>query len=199
MSEPSQGAPFTPDLVAQIRAGDERAFEALFREYYKPLRRYALTIVGSPDVAEDVVQTVFVRLWTGRHAWVLRSTLKGYLYSAVHHQAVQLLRQGRVRDRHVTAMLEGGQQLEASAPGSWPDGELAGQELSQVIQGAIDRLPPRTRQAFELSRFQRLSYEEIADVMGISVKTVGVHIGRALVQLRTTLLPYLATLVLLAL
>lgn len=199
MGEPSQAPHPDHDLVARIRAGDEAAFEALFREYYQPLRRYALTLVRRADVAEDIVQAVFLRLWTKRQEWVLRSSLKAYLFGAVHHRSLQLLRQERVRDRHVLAELGGGAEVEASPPESWPDSELAGQELGQVLQAAVDGLAPRTRQAFELRRYQQLSYEEIAAVMGISVKTVGVHIGRALVVLRKAVLGYLATQVLLLL
>jgi RNA polymerase sigma-70 factor (ECF subfamily) len=199
MAEPSPVQHSDPDLVARIRAGDERAFEALFREYYKPLRRYAITIVHRPDVAEDIVQAVFLSLWTGRHEWVLRSSLKAYLYSAVHHRALQLLRHERVRDRHVIAVLEGGDWTDASPPASGPDAQVADQELSQLLQSVIEGLAPRTRQAFELQRYHQLSYAEIAGVMGISVKTVGVHIGRALALLRKAMLPSLMLYVLVVL
>lgn len=199
MSDSRRGQPSSLDLVARIRTGDKDAFDALFREYFKPLRRYAITIVKCPTTAEDIVQTVFLRIWTGRETWALRTSVKAYLYSAVHHQAIQLLRQARVRDRHVMAVLSGDPEIEASEPESWPDSQVTVQELSELLQAALEKLPPRTRQAFELRRFQQLSYEEIATAMGISSSTVGVLIGRALVVLRKTLLPHLALWILVAL
>jgi RNA polymerase sigma-70 factor (ECF subfamily) len=98
----------------------------------------------------------------------------------------------------VIAVPDGGVELEASPDGGWPDGQLADRELHQVLEAALERLPTRTRQAFELCRFQQLSYKQTASAMGISVKTVGVHIGRALFALRKAVLPYLAGLILLA-
>lgn len=186
------------DVVTRIRNGDQAAFDALFRQYFKPLRRYALTMVHCGSTADDVVQAVFVRLWAGREAWSLRSTVKAYLYAAVHHEVIRLVRHDRVRHRHAEAVL-GRKGGEASSPTNWPDSELADRELHRVLKAALEQLPPRTRQAFELHRFQQLSYEEIATVMDISVKTVGVHIGRALVVMRKVLLPYLAALVLVSL
>lgn len=192
MSIPDDSVPPDQAWVARIRAGDESAFERLFREQYKALRRYAITLLHRDDVAEDVVQAVFLGMWARREELAVRSSLRAYLYAAVHHRAVQVLRQERVRDRHVVATLLPGPEVEASLPGQWPDGVLVGEELEGVLRAAIEALAPRTREAFELRRFQELSYEEIATVMGISVKTVGVHIGRALAELRKAVLAYLA-------
>src|ERR1043166_4031398 len=70
------------DLVARVRAGDEAAFEAMFRAYYDPLCHYVAAYLGSRDAAEDAVQGVFVRIWEDRTRWVVRD-LRHYLYAAV--------------------------------------------------------------------------------------------------------------------
>ncbi len=192
-STPAQDCPDRePNLVARIRAGDEIAFEALFREHYPALRRFAISILHRRDEAEDVVQAVFLGVWAGHETWEVRATVKAYLFAAVHHRALQLLRQERVRDRHATAVVTERSESDAFAPASGPDEHLVGQELEQALRDAVHHLAPRTRQAFELRRYERLSYAEIATAMGISEKTVGVHIGRALMLLRQALAAYLA-------
>src|SRR6266496_6273697 len=86
------------DLVARIRAGDEAAFEAMFRTYYDPLCRYVSACLGSRDAAEDAVQGVFVRIWEDRARWVV-SDVRHYLYAAVRRRAISQVRRIAVQRR----------------------------------------------------------------------------------------------------
>src|ERR1043166_6013197 len=86
------------DLVARVRAGDEAAFEAMFRAYYDPLCHYVAAYLGSRDAAEDAVQGVFVRIWEDRTRWVV-SDLRHYLYAAVRRRAISQVRRIAVRRR----------------------------------------------------------------------------------------------------
>ena len=170
-------------LVARIRAGDESAFEAMFRAYYDPLCRHVAAYLGSRDAAEDVVQGVFARIWEDRDRWVV-SDLGHYLYAAVRRRAISQVRRIAVRRRAAPLLAE-----VAGGAGAPPDAEFDAEELWRRLERAIDALPPRTRVAFVLSRREGLSYQQVAARMAISPKTVGVHIGRALAALRNTLPP----------
>ena len=177
-SAPSQ------DWVVRIRAGDEAAFEAMFRAHYDGLCRYVAAYLGSRDSAEDVVQGVFARIWEGRTHWVV-SDVQHYLYAAVRRGALSQFRRAAVRRRSAPLLdLEAGR-----VAAELPDAEFEAEELRQRLERALTALPPRTRAAFVLSRREGLSYAEVASRMAISPKTIGVHISRALTVLRKALLP----------
>jgi RNA polymerase sigma-70 factor (ECF subfamily) len=173
------------DLVARVRAGDEAAFEAMFRAYYDPLCRHVAPYLGSRDAAEDAVQGLFVRIWEDRARWVV-SDLGHYLYTAVRRRAISQVRRIGVQRRAAPLLV-----LEeiGGAGRALPDAEFDAEELWRRLERVLDTLPPRTRAAFVLSRREGLSYQQVAARMAISPKTVGVHIGRALAALRNTLPP----------
>jgi len=170
------------DWTERIRAGDQVAFEAMFRTHYDGLCRYVATYLGSRDAAEDVVQGVFARIWEDRTHWVV-SDLQHYLYTAVRRRAMSQFRRAAVRRRAAPLLA-----LEGTADAQ-PDAEFEAEELWQRLERALTALPPRTRAAFVLSRHEGLSYAEVASRMAISQKTIGVHISRALTMLRKALLP----------
>ena len=91
MTTPLPLSPLELDWVARIRAGDGAAFEAMFRQYYEPLLRFALTYLPVRESAEDLVQDVFYRIWEHRERWAVRTTLAAYLYAAVRHRALDSL------------------------------------------------------------------------------------------------------------
>jgi RNA polymerase sigma-70 factor (ECF subfamily) len=173
------------DWTERIRAGDEAAFEAMFRAHYDGLCRYVATYLGSRDTAEDVVQGVFARIWEDRLRWVV-GDLQPYLYAAVRRRAMSQFRRAAVRRRAVPLLA-----LEAAAgtAATLPDADFEAEELRHRLERALTALPPRTRAAFVLSRREGLSYAEVASRMAISQKTIGVHISRALTVLRKALLP----------
>jgi RNA polymerase sigma-19 factor, ECF subfamily len=185
------GTRSSPSLVSshewteRIRAGDEVAFEAMFRTHYDGLCRYVAAYLGSRDTAEDVVQGVFARIWEDRAHWVV-SDLQHYLYAAVRRRAMSQFRRAAVRRRAVPLLALEGAASTAAAP---PDADFEAEELRQRLERALTALPPRTRAAFVLSRHEGLSYAEVASRMAISQKTIGVHISRALTVLRRALLP----------
>ena len=181
-TRPSASRVPSHEWTDRIRAGDEAAFEAMFRTYYDGLCRYVATYLGSRDIAEDVVQGVFARIWEDRAHWMV-ADLQHYLYAAVRRRAMSQFRRAAVRRRAMPLLaLEGA----ANAPA---DADFEAEELRQRLERALSALPPRTRAAFVLSRTEGLSYAEVASRMAISPKTIGVHISRALTVLRKALLP----------
>lgn len=139
---------------------------------------------------EDLAQEVFVRFWEKRHSLQITSSLPGYLRRMAINEALGYLR----RNKLFTEELDPKTNTELS-----PDveGQLLHSELEQQIRDAIDQLPPRCRTVFQLSRFEELTYQEIADQLDISIKTVENQMGKALKVLREQLHQYLKVIVLL--
>ena len=167
------------DYVTRIRAGDYDAFVAVFRAYYGPAREFAGRLLRDEDAAEDVVQDVFFTIWRRRETWVVTSSLASYIYGAVRNRAVTQLRHRRVRAR-LEGFVRGA--LDRAVPR--PDADALAIDLDAVVRRAIDRLPRRCREVYELRWYHQLSYVEIAHMLSISVKTVEAHVAMALKVLR---------------
>jgi RNA polymerase sigma-70 factor (ECF subfamily) len=181
-------------LAARVRGGDTAAFEALFRRHYDGLFAFAERYLRSAEAAEDVTVDVFARVWERRAEWTLRGSPRAYLYSAVRNEALALLRRRRMVERaHADAVREDRRPGMGSAPAP-SDADAQANELAAAAEAAIAALPDRTQEAFVLLRQHGLSYAEIAATMEISVKTVEVHVSRALRALREHLAPFLAVL-----
>jgi RNA polymerase sigma-70 factor (ECF subfamily) len=149
------------------------SFDALVSAHYGRLWNFAYRFVGSRDVAEDIVQEVLTRIWQRHEAFDVREPLP-YLCQAVRNQATSYCRQQGVRNRWRDRAA-----LAESDPAAENGADLVAADLSDAVARAIQALPERCRLVFTMSREQDLSYAEIARVLGISVKTVETHMGRA--------------------
>ena len=171
-----------PSLIDRIRLGDRDAFEVVFRTYYAKLADYANGLVRGRDGAEDVVQEVFVALWTQRERLTTPDNLVGYLYRAVRNRSLNQL-------RHQRMVADWQTKQAAEEPNYSPpaDREAQSAEIAEAVRQAVSTLSPRCRQVFELSRDGGLTYPEIASTLGISIKTVETLMGRALKGVRIQL------------
>ena len=173
------------DLLERLRLGDAEAFETIFRSHYAPLVSAAAALTRDGATAEEIVQEVMLELWRRKAELVIDSSLRAYLFRATRNRALNQLRHERVvQDR---AMFAAG---ETSTPSS-ADATLTEHEIDAAVEHALTALPERCREVFELSRKHGLRYAEIADVLGISVKTVEAQMGKALRILRDKLSAWL--------
>src|SRR5688572_32952778 len=171
------------ELVRRIRAGDERALEAVFKAHYAGMASFVQRFVRSPDLAEELVQDVFLKLWSKREQLAEIETFRTYLFRAARNTALNYLRRAKLERRWREE-----QGTDDDPPTSFAaDEETVEQELAVAVQEAINRLPPRCREIFLLSRDGGLTYAEIARSLEISVKTVETQMGRALKSLRASL------------
>jgi RNA polymerase sigma-70 factor (ECF subfamily) len=175
------------ECVARIRLGDEGAFESLFHAYYPRLCDFVGTYVRSLDVAEELVQTVFLRIWEHRATWEPTAGVRAYLFAACRNQALGVLKHERVVARVAQHAAREGIPLGIAATQVGPDDELHASELAGALREVIDRLPERRRLVVILRWQQQMSHAEIARVLGISVKTVEVQLGRAFAFFRAQL------------
>jgi RNA polymerase sigma-70 factor (ECF subfamily) len=137
-----------------------------------------LKLSGDPELAEDVVQEVFIKLWESRTELRIKTSVKSYLFKACHNKFIE-----RIRASTKQASLLETLKWETLSKLQPEEGTGKIQKV-EIINTAIEQLSPKCREAFLLSRYNELKYKEIAEVMGISVKTVEIHISKALSQLR---------------
>ena len=173
------------DLQRRLRAGDEGAFDSVFRTHYPHLVRMGESIVHERALAEEVAQEVMLELWRRRDSLQVEQGFRAYLMRATRNRALNHVRHQQVVAREAAAA--------ALDPRSSPSGEdemLSG-ELELAIRDAIDKLPEKSREVFQLSREHGLKYIEIASALDISVKTVEKRMGIALAHLRDKLAAWL--------
>lgn len=173
------------DWCRRLRRGDRAAFRAVFEAMHDALFRYAARIVGS-SAARDVVQDVFAELWERRANLDPDRAPRALLYRMARNRAYNVQRHRRTRRTRSDAFAR-----DANA-GAAPLSEqrFDAQRLEERLRAWIDELPDRQREALHLSRFDGLTHDEVAAVMGIAPRTVNNHIVRALRQLRTRLSAY---------
>ncbi len=173
-------------LLRKIVGDDDRAaFAQLFELFYAPLCLSALKVVGSPDLAEEAVGDVFVKIWKNRSHLRIEVSLRAYLFRAVRNQSLDYLKKQPARTE-----AHDDPRLPLADPDASPEALLIHQELQRRIEAAVANLPPQCQQIFRLSREEGLKYQEIAQQLNLSIKTVETQMGRALQKLRRDLAAY---------
>jgi RNA polymerase sigma-70 factor (ECF subfamily) len=178
-------------VLEKFRQGNQSTFEMIFRAYYQPLCRYAFSFLNNKEEAEEVVQTVFVSVWEKRTALQIETSLKAYLYRMVRNSCLNVIKHEKVKLQHAAHEMYVGEVAAESVMQ-----KVQATELETKITQAIQALPEQCRLVFQLSRFEELKYQEIADQLQISVKTVENHMGKALKLMREQLKDYLPLLLL---
>jgi len=178
------------DSTSNIRSlsiQGEQAFEQLFKEHFKSLYAYAYTILKNEATAEEIVQNVFYKIWEKKVPDTIQTSLKAYLYKAVYHESLNYLKHQKIKAQYHTHVMHGSKDEADHTPSR----KVLVKELEEKLRQALNTLPPQCRTIFQMSRFDGLKYQEIADELGISIKTVENQMGKALKQLRVKLIDYL--------
>ncbi|MEO6733450.1 MAG: RNA polymerase sigma-70 factor [Ferruginibacter sp.] len=157
-------------------------FQQVFFEHYKPLCQYALTLTKDPHDCEDIVQEVLLRIWEKRQDLLDKKEIKFYLFTAVHNNCITS--QGKKR-KLFTVEYTGQEKISDSPVFSIE--KKAELDVNELVKEALDRLPPKCREVFVLSRLSNLTYHQIAALLGISVKTVENQMGKAIRMMRSFL------------
>lgn len=163
-------------------------YQTIFRRYYPSLIFYASRLVGEED-AEDVVQDVFVELWRRQNNIEIGTQIQAFLYRAVYTRALNVLKHRNVEDGYCAAMKEINQRR---AEFYQPDNNevirrIEDRELRKEIYNAINELPDKCKEVFKLSYLHDMKNKEIADTLGVSLRTVEAHMYKALKYLRSRL------------
>jgi len=165
---------------------DEAAFEQMFKTHFKRLHAYAFTILRDEIQAEEMVQQVFFKLWERNENLSLTGSVSSYLYRAVHNESLNYIKHQKVRSNHQLNVAYS-MKNEVEHPAK----KIMASELEKKIHSALNELPEQCRTIFQMSRFDELKYREIADKLGISIKTVESQMSKALRLLRVKLVDFL--------
>jgi RNA polymerase sigma-70 factor (ECF subfamily) len=173
-------------LIKGIEEGREDAYKQLFHQYYAQLVVFARKVVLDDDLARDLVQDVFVTFYEKRKDIKIHSSLKAHLYQSVRNRCLNQLKHSQIRRDHHSNIYQDKKQDEA-----FVEDKLQETELEQKIHNIVKELPGQCKRIFEMSRFEGITNQEIADKLELSKRTVETQISKALKVLRKHLTGYI--------
>lgn len=155
-------------LVRKIAMGDQKAFEQLYHLYYNRLCQFSFLFLHSKELSEEAVSDVFLNVWMKREQLSQVRNIRSYLYTAVHHQAIDYLRAKNTHPHDDINVYE----LEMESPEPLADDVMEHEQFRELLQQAFDELPERCRMIARMHYNDQLQYKEIAEILHISRKTV---------------------------
>ncbi len=177
-------------LFRRTQDGDEDSFEILFNYYYPRLCTFAAVFVKYPDVAEEIVQETFIRIWEKRTMISIRTTFKAYIYRSVHNNCINYLKWKKYLSEK-DEILRNEVQKQSELNTRNLDAEIIdiiiSEEFDNEFRKALKSLPAQCLEVFLMCRNEKLSYSETAEKLEISVNTVKTQMKRALSKLKDSL------------
>src|SRR5687768_2931624 len=168
------------ELLVFLHEGDKKAFEEFYNRYHKPIYRYLVSLVKVPEIAEDLVHEIFLKLWDIRQKLEIKQNFKGYLFWMCHNKAVDTTKkiagERMLKDELLFHYYQNLFNVENQTPEQ--------QQYDDLIEEALNSLSPQRRKVFELCKRQGKSYQQVADELQISIHTVKEHMSYALAALR---------------
>ena len=166
------------EYISKIKKGEETSFRHFVNSYSKDLFYYAQCFVRSKETAEEVVSDVFLDVWRHREEIDEIKNIKAWLLTLTHNKAISYLR--KAENSSEIASWEEIDDFQIIGNLQTPDEEMISKEEIAQINSLIQTLPPKCKVVFALAKIERLPYKEIADMLNISVKTINVHVAKAL-------------------
>lgn len=164
-------------LIKLLMIGDGGAFEEIYRRYFTKLLRIAQFKIQSKEIAEELLQDLFISLWEKRSNIVIEN-LEAYLNTSLKYLIINHIRRQILQDRFIEYSASKNERAETV------DESIAFNELSVAIEKSIEKLPEKTRQIFTLNRLEYKSVKEISEKLSIPERTVEYHITQGLKMLR---------------
>lgn len=168
----------TDQILYLIRTKPEEALQNMYKNYYSMLCNQVFQIIKDRSTAEDIVQDVFYEIWKKKETLNINQSLGAYLKRACRNRTLNYIRDNSVKWEDETSLME------VQDSGINSEEILTTEELNTSIQTMIAQLPEKCGVIFSLSRFEDMSYNEIANSLDISIKTVENQISKALRILR---------------
>lgn len=169
------------NLLLQINQGNKQSFELIFKTYYAPLTLFARSYIADQDECEEIVQDFFLKLWENRNRITITTSVKSYFFSSIRNRCLNYIKHQKIKQEYQSEIMNSPFDEQQSV------NYFMEIDLIDKINNGIEALPPRRKEIFLLSREHGLKYREIADRLGISIKTVETQMGQALKDLRENL------------
>lgn len=173
-------------LIAGLRNKDKTVFDFIFNYYYSGLCAYSLRYISEKETVEDIVQDFFVSLWLKNSQIIITGSIKSYLFTSVKNRCFDYLKHYKVEERFSKNILQSVDDSEENNFDLYVE-----TELREAISAGLEKLQPRCREIFEMSRFKGMKNQEIAEQLNISKRTVELQISLALKTLRLELKDFL--------
>lgn len=173
-------------LAGRVATGDEQAYRELFRLFYRPLGKFAATIVKSAEQAEEIASDVFVNVWKNRERLLEVGNLKVYLYVATKNIALNYLSKQKLQVFDLDTF-----SVDMTLADNTPEQLMISCEMARKMTDAINKLPPRCKIIYKLIREDGLKYKEVASILNISVNTIDVQMSIACKRISESLRLYL--------
>jgi len=169
-------------LLDKLKDGDVSAFSTIFSAYYSDLVAFAVRLTHELNLAEEIVQDTFVRLWEEHANLGIHTSLKSYLLKSVQNRCIDLHRHRKIQQIHASITCETSSSFDYDT-----DHYIFRSELEQHIESALALIPTETANVFRMNRFEGLKYHEIAEKLKVSVRTVEVRMSKVLKLLQEQL------------
>ena len=175
-------------VITALKAGEEKVFDVVYRHYFRRLCAFCSQYVGEQEEIEEIVQETMMWLWENRKSLVADMSLKSLLFTIVRNKCLNTI-------SHIQVKQQVHERLYAKFQEQFENPDFYIGELMALASKAIRELPDEYRKAFEMNRFEEMTYNEIAERTGVSPKTIAYRISQALKILRTKLKDYIHLLV----
>ena len=173
-------------LIIGLRNKDKAVFDFIFKYYYSGLCTYSLKYIPEKETVEDIVQDFFVSLWLKSSQTIITGSLKSYLFTSIKNRCLDYLKHDKIEKKFSQSSLNSVDNSEDNNFNMYVE-----TELREAISVGLEKLPPRCREIFKMSRFKGMKNQEIAEKLDISKRTVELQISLALKTLRVELKDFL--------
>lgn len=170
------------ELLDLLKSGSQAAFKEIYARYWHPLYLHAYHMLGDEDDAQDIIQELFIAFWNKPESLSIHTSVKSFLYAATRNRVLNQIRKSKTNQNFIQLL---GQGITEKDFKTVEDLDL--KELTRIIDEEVQKLPPRMREVFELSRKNFLTHKEIAAQLGTSEETVKKQISNSLKVLRLKL------------
>ena len=172
------------ELFEQIRNNNAEAFNTLYAQFFAPLCVFASRYISDHNIIEDCVQDVFLKIWKDKENINITTSIRSYLLTATKNNCLNLIEKKKTEQTYEQYILNTYDEYSSSDLYSV-------EEIERLITQAINKLPEKYRTVFQMSRFENLTYKEIAVKQNISIKTVEAYMHKSLIILQIALKDYL--------
>ena len=164
-------------------AGDEEAFASIYKHYIFPVSQFLLRYVKSPQIAEDLSQDIFSKVWEGRERIPQIGSFKGYLFIMARNHSLNVLKNAAQAPSLMGEIVRHYKQQPFRTD---TEDEVLHRQYLEFLHNIIEKLPPRSREVFRLCRQQERSYDEVANLLGISRNSVKNHMVHSMKVLKAS-------------